>query len=48
VLAPEDYLGRVPTPDEGLLPNAELYVNLNLELTGKLNASGYEVRALYP
>jgi hypothetical protein len=48
VLSPQDYLGRVPGADEGLAPNTEFYVNLNLELVGKVVASGYEVRALYP
>lgn len=48
VLMPADYLGRVPATGEGLAPNIELYVNLDLELTGKVPASGYGLRAFYP
>jgi len=48
VLMPSEYLGRVPAVGEGLAPNIELYVNLNLELVGKSPASGYGLRAFYP
>jgi predicted Zn finger-like uncharacterized protein len=48
VLTPAEYLGRLPSPEEGLAPNAELYVNLNLELAGPTPASGYGLRAFYP
>ncbi len=45
---PSDYLGRVIAKDEGLMPNTELYVNLNLELGNKLLASGYGLVVFYP
>lgn len=48
VLMPAEYLGRVPAAGEGLAPNIELYVNLNMELVGKPQASGYGLRAFYP
>lgn len=48
VLSPGEYLGRLPTRDESIAANAELYVNLNLELAGKSPASGYGLRAFYP
>lgn len=48
ILQPQDYLGRVPGKDEGLQPNAETFVNLNVEVTNRVQASGYGVRAFYP
>ena len=48
ILQPADYLGRQPLPDEGLAPNAELLINLNIESTNKSVASGYGLRAYYP
>ncbi len=48
ILMPAEYLGRATSPDEGLAPNVELYVNLNLELVGKSPASGYGLRTFYP
>ena len=48
ILMPSEYLGRVPASGEGLAPNIELYVNLNLELAGRSPASGYGLRAFYP
>ncbi len=48
ILQPADYLGRQPLPDEGLAPNAELLINLNIESTNKSIASGYGLRAYYP
>ena len=45
---PSQYLGRVIAKDEGLMPNTELYVNLNLELSNKLLASGYGLVVFYP
>ena len=48
ILQPADYLGRQPLPDEGLAPNAELLINLNIEATNKNIASGYGLRAYYP
>ncbi len=48
ILSPPDYLGRIPAAEEGLAANAELYVNLNLEVAGKVPASGYGLRAFYP
>lgn len=47
VLTPLEYLGRSTLPEEGLPPNAELYINLNLELVGKSVASGYGLKAFY-
>ena len=48
VFAPSDYLGRIPSVDEALAANAELFVNVGIEVAGKLPASGYGVRAYYP
>lgn len=48
VLEPAAYLGRVPTQAEGIAPNTELYINLNLDLIGGATASGYAVRVFYP
>ena len=48
ILQPQDYLGRVPGKEEGLQPNAETFVNLNVEVTNRVQASGYGVRAFYP
>ncbi len=45
---PGDYLGRAIAKDEGLMPNTELYVNLNLELINKPLASGYGLVVFYP
>ena len=47
VFAPSDYLGRVPSAEEALATNAELFVNVGIEVAGKLPASGYGVRAYY-
>jgi predicted Zn finger-like uncharacterized protein len=48
IFSPQEYLGRVPNPEEGITPNAELYINLNLALASKSSASGYGLRAFYP
>lgn len=48
ILNPSDYLGRAVSKDEGLAPNIELYVNLNLELSNKPLASGYGLVVFYP
>jgi predicted Zn finger-like uncharacterized protein len=48
ILTPPDYLGRTPSSQEGINPNAELYINLNLELAGKTPASGFSLRPFYP
>ena len=48
IMQPRDYLGRTPIADEGLAPNAELFVNLNFEIANKTLASGYGLRAFYP
>ncbi len=48
ILQPQEYLGRTPGREESLQPNAETYVNLNIEVANKLQASGYGVRAFYP
>ena len=47
-LHPNDYLGRMIAKDEGLAPNAELYVSLNLDLSSKPLASGYGLLPFYP
>jgi predicted Zn finger-like uncharacterized protein len=48
ILQPRDYLGRPPLQGEGIAPNAELFVNMNLEIANKSPASGYGLRAFYP
>lgn len=48
LLHPSDYLGHALAKEEGLVPNAELYVNLNLELSNKPLASGYGLLVFYP
>jgi hypothetical protein len=51
VLLPKEYLGRAPGADDSIAPGGELYVNLNLELTGDAGRkapSGYGLRAFYP
>ena len=50
LLNPADYLGRAISKDEGLVPNTELYVNvdLKLELSNKPPASGYGLIVYYP
>ena len=50
LLNPADYLGRAISKDEGLVPNTELYVNvdLKLELSDKPPASGYGLIVYYP
>lgn len=48
VLHPVDYLGRAIAKDEGLVPNTDLYVNLNLEIGNRPLASGYGLRPFYP
>jgi predicted Zn finger-like uncharacterized protein len=48
ILQPQDYLGRTPAKDETLQPNVETYINLNVEVTNRVQASGYGVRAFYP
>ena len=50
LLHPSDYLGRAIEKDEGLTPNTELYVNvdLNLERGDKPPASGYGLIVFYP
>ena len=50
LLNPADYLGRAINKDEGLVPNTELYVNvdLKLELSNTPPASGYGLIVFYP
>ena len=48
IFTPNEYLGRTPSPAESIAPNAEIYVNLNLELIGKSAATGYALQAFYP
>ena len=47
ILLPHEYLGRTPARHESLVPNVEMYVNLSIELTNRIQASGYGVRAFY-
>ena len=47
-LHPHDYLGRAIAKDEGLASSAELYVNLNLEVSNKPLASGYGLLPFFP
>ena len=47
-LHPRDYLGRAIEKDEGLAPNAELYLSLTLDISGKQIASGYGLLPFYP
>lgn len=47
-LAPLEYLGRSVPNGEGIAPGAEVFVNLTAELTPRMPASGYAVRAYYP
>ena len=47
-LHPRDYLGRAIEKDEGLAPNAELYLSLTLDISGKQLASGYGLLPFYP
>ncbi len=47
-LHPRDYLGRAIAKDEGLASGAELYVNLNLEVSNKPLASGYGLLPFFP
>ena len=48
LLHPADYLGHAVGKDEGLVPNTELYVNVNLEIGNKAQASGYTLLVFYP
>lgn len=50
LLHPRDYLGRAIAKDDGLVPNTELYVNVNLsvEPSNKPPASGYGLVVFYP
>ncbi len=43
-----DYLGRKIDNDDGLASNAELYVNLNLDVANKPLASGYGLAIFFP
>ncbi len=47
-LTPAQYQGRAAPAEEGLAPNAEVFVNLHLEIANKLTASGYALRPFYP
>lgn len=47
-LLPADYLGRPPKTDENLLPNSQLFVNLNVNIDPKISASGYTYEVFYP
>ena len=47
-LHPSDYLGRVIEKNEGLAANAEMYMSLTLEVSGKQTASGYGLLPFYP
>ncbi len=48
IFTPGEYLGRTPSAAESIAANAEIYVNLNLELIGKAPATGYALQAFYP
>ena len=48
LLRPADYVGRPLLRDDGLAANAELYVNLSLDVGNKSRASGYGLKPLYP
>jgi Protein of unknown function (DUF3426) len=48
IFSPQEYLGRAPNAEEGISPNTELYINLNLALTSKWSASGFSLRTFYP
>ncbi len=47
-LTPSQYLGRPVSGDESVAANAEVFVNLHLEISTKLTASGYALRPFYP
>lgn len=47
-LHPNEYLGRVIEKNEGLAANAELYMSLTIEVSGKQPASGYGLLPFYP
>ncbi len=47
-LHPRDYLGRAIAKDEGLASGAELYINLNLEVSNNPLASGYGLLPFFP
>ncbi len=47
-LTPAQYLGRPVANEESIAPNAELFVNLNLDIANRPAASGYALRPFYP
>ena len=48
VLLPSDYLSTVTVKDQGMMPNAEVALSLNIEVPPKTAASGYEFLPFYP
>ncbi len=54
ILQPSDYLAGTPaaaiaaTKDQGIVPNAEVALSLNIEVPPKTAASGYEFLPFYP
>ncbi|MBL8520195.1 MAG: zinc-ribbon and DUF3426 domain-containing protein [Betaproteobacteria bacterium] len=47
-LRPLDYLGAAPAANAHVPPGGEVFINLVAEVTPKVPASGYAVRAYYP
>ncbi len=48
ILQPSDYLAAAAAKDQGIVPNAEVALNLNIEVPPKTAASGYEFLPFYP
>ncbi len=48
VLLPSDYLNAATVKDQGMIPNAEVALSLNIEVPPKTAASGYEFLPFYP
>jgi predicted Zn finger-like uncharacterized protein len=47
ILEPADYLGRAVTAEDGIAPNGDLSINLNIEIPANIAASGYEFLPFY-
>ncbi len=47
ILEPADYLGRAMTADDSIAANADLAINLNIEIPPTTAASGYEFLPFY-
>lgn len=48
ILQPSDYLAAAAAKDQGIVPNAEVALSLNIEVPPKTAASGYEFLPFYP